>query len=130
MFVSRQSELSLLQDLYESESFQLVIVYGRRRVGKSTLLREFCKGKTHVSFFTARETTSAENLRRLSAALLAKEEDTSDTSTAPIYQDFDGAIGAAFARARSTRDHVAAVPADGGGSLRTRAQHTQHIGHR
>ena len=45
MFVGREEELSKLEGLYGSGSFQMAVVYGRRRVGKTALINEFCKGK-------------------------------------------------------------------------------------
>ena len=42
MFVGREKELRDLQRLYEEDSFQMFVLYGRRRVGKTTLLNEFC----------------------------------------------------------------------------------------
>ncbi len=44
-FINRKSELAQLQSLYEKEGGQLAIVYGRRRLGKTTLLREFCTNR-------------------------------------------------------------------------------------
>lgn len=48
MFIGREAELDFLNDKYEAEGGQLVVLYGRRRVGKMETLREFCKGKPHV----------------------------------------------------------------------------------
>lgn len=39
--IGRQKELSLLEKLYNSPKFEYLNLYGRRRVGKSTLLTEF-----------------------------------------------------------------------------------------
>ena len=39
MFVGRQSELESLETAYQKGSFQFAVVYGRRRVGKTSLLR-------------------------------------------------------------------------------------------
>ncbi len=39
-FVDREAELKLLNKEWEKEGFSLVIIYGRRRVGKSKLLKE------------------------------------------------------------------------------------------
>lgn len=50
MFVGRKTELKFLQDKYNSPKAQLVILYGRRRVGKTETLREFCRGKPHVFY--------------------------------------------------------------------------------
>jgi uncharacterized protein len=54
MFLGREKELNKLNNLYDSKGFQFVVMYGRRRVGKTTLLSEFAKGKTHL-FYIAEE---------------------------------------------------------------------------
>jgi uncharacterized protein len=71
MFIGRQSELAFLQDRYSAKGGQLIILYGRRRIGKTETLREFCKGKDHV-FYACTETTDREQLRSFSARMLAK----------------------------------------------------------
>ena len=48
MFVGRKEELSILEAAYESESFQMMVVYGRRRVGKTSLIRKFAENKSNV----------------------------------------------------------------------------------
>lgn len=68
MFVGRQRELDALDRLYAKPSFQMLVLYGRRRVGKTTLLEHFAKGKPSV-FFTAKEQSSARNLQEFSQAL-------------------------------------------------------------
>lgn len=50
VFVDREGELKLLEELWEKKDFSLVIVYGRRRVGKTRLLTEFARGKKHVYY--------------------------------------------------------------------------------
>lgn len=68
MFVGRESELSKLASLYEQGTFQMVVVYGRRRVGKTTLIHEFCRGKRTLSF-TALEQSDADNLADFNRAV-------------------------------------------------------------
>ena len=68
MFVGRTKELEELNALYAKRAFQMVIVYGRRRVGKTTLLAEFVSNKPSI-FFTAQESNDAENLRLFSKLL-------------------------------------------------------------
>ena len=41
--LGRVAELNYLNELYESEKFEFLVMYGRRRVGKTTLLQEFSK---------------------------------------------------------------------------------------
>ena len=40
-FVDRVQEMSVLQTAYEKPESSLFVLYGRRRVGKTTLLSEF-----------------------------------------------------------------------------------------
>ena len=66
MFYGREKELNSLEKRYKNGKFEFVVIRGRRRVGKSTLLREFCKDKENTIFFTAQETSKKENLELLS----------------------------------------------------------------
>jgi len=50
-FINRKNELRILEDIYHSSSSSLVVIYGRRRVGKTELSREFIKGKRAVYIF-------------------------------------------------------------------------------
>lgn len=50
MFIGRETELKFLNDKCEEDRGQLIVLYGRWRVGKTETLREFCKGKPHVFF--------------------------------------------------------------------------------
>ncbi len=52
-FVDRFVELSVLESEWRSSSFSLVVVYGRRRVGKSSLLRRFLEGRSGVYYVAA-----------------------------------------------------------------------------
>ena len=52
MFVAREHELQVLEKLFTSDSFEMVVLYGRRRVGKTALIDEFVKDK-RVLYFTA-----------------------------------------------------------------------------
>ncbi|MCL2087963.1 MAG: ATP-binding protein [Oscillospiraceae bacterium] len=65
MFIGREKELSALGKLYDEETFQMVVMYGRRRIGKTTLICEFISDKPAI-FFTAQEVNDAVNLSRFS----------------------------------------------------------------
>ena len=65
MFIGRDRELTTLTNLYNESTFQMVVLYGRRRVGKTTLISEFISGKPSI-FFTAQEVNDALNLRQFS----------------------------------------------------------------
>ena len=43
MFVGRKQELQFLEDKYNSKGGQLIVLYGRRRVGKTETLREYIR---------------------------------------------------------------------------------------
>jgi hypothetical protein len=58
MFIDRKIELEQLRRLYISDHAELYVLYGRRRVGKTELLRAFCDEKPHL-FFIA--TLSSDN---------------------------------------------------------------------
>ncbi len=60
LFVDREQEMQTLQSEYARKGSALVVLYGRRRVGKSTLISEFIKGKTAL-FFLASEESEAQN---------------------------------------------------------------------
>lgn len=49
-FVGRELEIQSLNRLYQNPNSKLVVIYGRRRVGKSTLIEEFMRGKPHLRF--------------------------------------------------------------------------------
>jgi len=55
MFVGRKNELKLLNDAYRSEKDELVVLYGRRRIGKSSLVKCFAKKKKSYYEFEAPE---------------------------------------------------------------------------
>ncbi|MBU2513279.1 AAA family ATPase [bacterium] len=56
MFVGRQTELDLLEEHYKSKTSEFCILYGRRRIGKSTLLEKFTENKPAFFFLAGRET--------------------------------------------------------------------------
>ena len=59
-FVDREQEMETLQNEYERDGSALVVLYGRRRVGKTTLISEFIKDKNAL-FFLASEEAEAQN---------------------------------------------------------------------
>ena len=69
MFVGRESELSMLEKLYAEEKFQFPVFYGRRRVGKTSLIIEFIKGKKAL-YYVATEQNSKANLDAFSEKVL------------------------------------------------------------
>ena len=72
MFIGRETELKFLNDKYNTENGQLVVLYGRRRVGKTETLREFCKGKPHV-FYSCTQSTDKVQLSKFSKQILKED---------------------------------------------------------
>ena len=48
MFHGRTSELALLKEKYTSSKSELVVIYGRRRIGKTTLIQNFLQNKKNI----------------------------------------------------------------------------------
>ncbi len=69
-FIDRETELGLLEERWRSGEAELVVVCGRRRVGKTELLLRFCREKPSL-YFLAAQVTRAEHLRQLGDALRA-----------------------------------------------------------
>jgi AAA+ ATPase superfamily predicted ATPase len=57
-FINREKELEALEKEYQKESFSLFVIYGRRRVGKTELLRKFGEGKPFLFLSDKRGTLS------------------------------------------------------------------------
>ena len=95
MFYGRNKELGKLNEMYGSGKFEFAVIYGRRRVGKTTLIREFIKDKKAL-FFAASESTAADNLSSLSKCIGGK-------NNAPIFQDYESMLTAVFEAGQNER---------------------------
>lgn len=91
MFIGREAELKFLNDKYEENGGQLIVLYGRRRVGKTETLREFCKGKPHV-FFSCTQTTDPVQLRNFSIRMMKEDIPAKDYISA--FTDWERAFRA------------------------------------
>ena len=69
MFSGRDSELENLERYYKEGIFHFAVFYGRRRVGKTTLINKFREDKKSI-YFSAAETTAKENLELLSIQIM------------------------------------------------------------
>lgn len=69
MFIGRDREINTLQELYEKDGFGMSVIYGRRRIGKSTLIVEFVKDKKSI-FYTATKVGKEKNLELFSKQVL------------------------------------------------------------
>lgn len=70
MFIGREQELRFFEDKWHSTGGQLLVLYGRRRVGKTELLHRFCEGKPHV-FYSCREAADTEQIKAFSDRILS-----------------------------------------------------------
>ncbi len=60
MFIGRKTELAELDGRFQSGRFEMGVVYGARRIGKTSLLQEFIKGKA-AFYFQAKESNELDN---------------------------------------------------------------------
>jgi AAA+ ATPase superfamily predicted ATPase len=69
VFIGRKQELLFFEDKYNAPGGQLVVLYGRRRIGKTEVLRKFAEGKPHV-FYSCRELSDGKQLAAFSERIL------------------------------------------------------------
>lgn len=86
MFVGREHELAELERLYKRDGFQMVVLYGRRRVGKTTLSARFSEGKPTLSF-TAKIQSDALNLADFSARVYSYFGLPANAGAFPSWED-------------------------------------------
>lgn len=67
MFVGRNKELQILKEKYKSNNFEFGIIHGKRRVGKTFLIRESIKNEKAI-YFLAQQANEKTNLRLFSKA--------------------------------------------------------------
>ncbi|HDI31812.1 MAG TPA: ATP-binding protein [Thermofilum sp.] len=70
-FINREDELKILQERLGSDRFELIIIYGRRRIGKTRLILESVKDREYVYYLAV----ESDNLRRFkeTASKVVKE---------------------------------------------------------
>lgn len=69
MFIGREKELQALTEFYTKSGVGMTVIYGRRRIGKSTLIAEFVKDKRTV-FYTATKVGNSRNLELFSQQVI------------------------------------------------------------
>lgn len=95
MFVGRQLEL---ERLYAKGGFQMVVLYGRRRVGKTALTKEFAKDKPAL-VFTAKIQSDALNLADFSRSIYRYFSVPEDTGS---FHTWDAALACIAQQAKDT----------------------------
>jgi AAA+ ATPase superfamily predicted ATPase len=100
MFFSRQDETGKLNALYDSGKFECVIIYGRRRVGKTTLIKEFCRDKKAI-YFVAREASGEVNLTGFSNDVYSVTSPESVGNS--FFADWDKAFDYIYQKSKDER---------------------------
>lgn len=72
MFIGREAEINFFNSKYNSNKSELIVLYGRRRIGKTETLKEFCKDKQHA-FFSCTQSTDKIQLQRFSKVMLKEQ---------------------------------------------------------
>jgi uncharacterized protein len=75
--IGRKKEIDILQEAYTSSKPEMIAVFGRRRVGKTYLIRSFFEGKMTFELTGLKDATAEQQLRNFSYTL--KEVQQSDT---------------------------------------------------
>lgn len=68
MFYGRKEELKTLKEKIDNPNFELGVIYGQRRIGKTSLIEEALKDKKHI-YFLARDTSLQDNLNELNKVI-------------------------------------------------------------
>lgn len=89
MFIGREKELSSLNELYVRKKFGMSVIYGRRRIGKSTLISEFIRGKKAI-FYTATKVGSQRNLELFTGQVMSVlDPELTDVTFSSLESLFD-----------------------------------------
>ena len=99
MFIGRERELNSLNKLYNSGKFEFVVIYGRRRVGKTALINHFIDSKQAI-YFMGVESNAKQNLENFSKNIM---EYTSGISAETSFLSFQSALETVFRLSQKER---------------------------
>ena len=99
MFIGRERELNSLNKLYNSGNFEFVVIYGRRRVGKTALINHFIDDKQAI-YFMGVESNAKQNLENFSRNIM---EYTSGISAETSFLSFQSALETVFRLSQKER---------------------------
>ncbi len=85
MFVDRRNEFEALRGRLTSDEFELIVIYGRRRVGKTRLVLESIRDLKHL-YFLATETGNIRHFKAEMKGEVPNLEHTSDDWEAIFHQ--------------------------------------------
>ena len=86
MFVGRERELETLNKLFNSERFEFVVMYGRRRIGKTALINKFLESRPAV-YFTGVESSEKQNLENFSRSIFEYSSFNADGLSFSSFQE-------------------------------------------
>ena len=99
MFIGRERELTALNKLYGSNKFEFAVIYGRRRIGKTELIKQFLGDKKAI-YFMGIESNAKLNLENFSKSILEFNTGIrADTS----FSNFQAALEYVFQLAENER---------------------------
>ena len=99
MFIGRERELASLRQLYHSDKFEFVVLYGRRRVGKTALINHFIDGKKAI-YFMGVESNAKQNLENFSKSII---EYASGIEAETSFASFQAALETVFRLSENER---------------------------
>ena len=85
MFIGRKNELDVLNETYNKPGFQMTVIYGRRRIGKSRLITEFIKDKKS-SYYVGSRSSLEDNLTKWSEQVI---DDLFPNMSGVSFQDLE-----------------------------------------
>ena len=99
MFIGRERELASLTRLYNSDRFEFMVLYGRRRVGKTALINHFIDGKKAI-YFMGVESNAKQNLENFSKSII---EYASGIEAETSFASFQAALETVFRLSENER---------------------------
>lgn len=99
MFIGREQELTSLNKLYASGKFEFVVIYGRRRVGKTALINQFIEDKKAI-YFMGVESNAKQNLENFGKNIM---EFGTGIPTEAAFLSFQAALEYVFQLAEKER---------------------------
>ena len=99
MFIGREKEIRALENMYQKDNFEFMVIYGRRRVGKTTLINEFIKGKKAI-FYPGIDSNEKQNLELFSNSIFSA---VSDAEVNTVFQSFQDALEYIYRMAEKER---------------------------